>query len=454
MQQRALGKGFGLGGWGARAAVLAGVFAVGCGEEYEGELRSFDGSDLPVAVVDTSHRRIVDEPKIGAELRLFSAPVAGLGVLAGPAAIQSPIGIEVRGYTSQEFPKKQYALEVRRASGADADLALLGMPAEDDWVLHAPFMDKSLMRNALAYELSRRMGRYAPRTRFVELFVVDDGAPAPGLEHYRGLYVLTERVERGAERVAIEKLEPAELEEPLVSGGYLLEWTERSRVGDAEVFISTRYADALLVSQPKAEDVRPEQLAWVDGYVEAFEGALAQLANEPDSAAFESFLDLDAAVDYCLLSELIRNHDVFVASTFVHKPRSGPLVLGPMWDLDRAFGDVEFDGNWRAEGWLLPSRGWARQLMQSSRFRQRYAERWHMHRGAALASAAMAELIAGLKGELAAAAGRNFEKWPILGRYVKANRAPYSDSFEQEVGKLGDWLGERAAWMDANIDQL
>ena len=61
-------------------------------------------------------------------------------------------------------------------------------------------MDKSLMRNALGYELSRRMGRYAPRTRFIELFVQDDGAAAPGVSHYRGLYVLLERVERRVAR--------------------------------------------------------------------------------------------------------------------------------------------------------------------------------------------------------------------------------------------------------------
>jgi CotH protein len=432
----------------------AALLALACGDEYpEGELEAFTGSDLPVVVVDTGGRRIPDEPKLPAELRLFEAPVTGLEALAGPPALQSAIGIEVRGYTSQEFPKKQYSLEARSATGGDADIGPLGLPAEEDWVLHAPFMDKSLLRNALGYELSRRLGRYAPRTRFVELFLLDDGAAAPRLEHYRGVYVLTESVKRGAERVDIEKLEPTMVEEPLVSGGYLLEWTERSRVERGEPFFGTRDAEALLLSHPRAEDVRPPQLAWIERYVEAFEAALARLASDPESRELEAFLDLDAAVDYCLLSELVRNHDVFVASTFIHKRRSGPLVLGPLWDLDRAFGDVEFGGNWRAEGWLVPSRGWARELFQSSSFRQRYVERWHAHRTTALASPAMAGLISSLERELAGAAARNFEKWPILGRYVKANRAPYSESFAEEIAKLSAWLDERAAWIDAHIDE-
>ena len=425
-----------------------------CGDDYpEGELQAFAGSGLPVVVLDTSGHRIPDEPKLAAELRLFDAPVTGLEALAGVPALQSPIGVEVRGYTSQEFPKKQYSLEARGAAGDDADIGLLGLPAEEDWVLHAPFMDKSLLRNALAYELSRRMGRYAPRTRFVELFLLDDGATSAGLQHYRGVSVLTESLKRGADRVDIEKLEPAMIDEPLVSGGYLLEWTERSRVDRGDPFISTRHAEALLLSHPRPDDARPEQIAWIDRYVEAFEAALARLESDPQSVDFEAFLDLDAAVDYCLLSELVRNHDVFVASTFIHKPRSGPLVLGPIWDLDRAFGDVEFGGNWRTDGWLVPSRGWARALFQSARFRQRYLERWHAHRSEALASASMTALIAGFERELAEPAARNFEKWPILGRYVKANRAPYAESFAEEVAKLSRWLEERAAWIDAHIDE-
>jgi hypothetical protein len=139
--------------------LAAAVLAVACGDEYESELSAFHGGDLPVVVVDTAGQRIVDEPKIGAQLHLFAAPVAGLAALTQPAARAQPIAIEVRGYTSQEFPKKQYGFEARAASGADADIAPLGMPAEADWVLHAPFMDKSLMRNALGYELSRRSER-------------------------------------------------------------------------------------------------------------------------------------------------------------------------------------------------------------------------------------------------------------------------------------------------------
>jgi hypothetical protein len=428
---------------------------VGCGDDYEGQLRAFEGSDLPVVVLDTRGEAIRDEPKIPASLRVHDAPVGSLETLTAAAAtFQSPIAIEVRGYTSQEFPKKQYGLELRDERGEDVQAGVLGLPAEEDWILHAPFMDKSLMRNALAYELSRRMGRYAPRTRFVELFLLDDGAAAPDLEHYAGLYVLTEPIELGPDRVDIERLEPRDNAAPAIQGGYLLEWTQRKRVQPEDVWLSSRHAEALVLTDPKASDVTSEQLGWITDYVERFEAALARIDSDPDSDAHESFIDVEAAVDFCLLSELLRNHDVFVASTFVHKPRSGRLVLGPAWDFDRAFGDVEFDGNWRESGWLLTTRGYPRELLRSNRFRRLYVERWRMHRAEALHPDRVSELILDIQRQISSAADRNFERWRVLGKYVKANRAPYSDSFDEEVGKLARWLSQRAAWIDEHIEEL
>ncbi len=444
-ERRSLLLGLGLG---------AALFACG-DEDLEGELSRFEGGDLPVAVVDTSGQAIRDEPKIEGRLSLHAPPVGGLDALSEPALLfDEPIAIEVRGYTSQEFPKKQYGFETRDSAGSDADVSLLGLPAEADWILHAPFMDKSLMRNHLAYAFSRRMGRYAPRTEFLELFLLDHGAEAPELAHYRGLYVLTERIKRGVDRVDIESLEPAMATEPDISGGYLLEWTQDKRLEPGEVAFSTRHAEALLVRYPKPEDVSEAQVAWIRSYVEQLEASLALLDRDPDSDAFESFLELDACIDYFLLSELLRNHDVFVASTFVHKARAGKLIMGPLWDLDRAFGDVEFGGNWRATGWLMPSRGWGRELFQSRRFRQRYLERWREHRESGLDTAELVQLIGTTEQKLEAAAARNFEKWLVLGRYVKANRAPYSESFAEEIQKLTEWLEERAAWMDEHIAEL
>src|SRR5918999_1285233 len=133
-------------------------------------------AELPVLHIN-SPRAIPDEPKVAARLRM--------------PGYRGRIGIERRGQSSQQFPKRSYAVELAR------DAALLGMPADDDWVLYAPYNDKTLMRNVVAYATARGIGRYAARTRFVELRL--NG-------RYRGVYVLMERLELGAERVAGEAL--------------------------------------------------------------------------------------------------------------------------------------------------------------------------------------------------------------------------------------------------------
>ncbi len=103
-------------------------------------------ADLPVVRIDAA-REIPNEPKIGAQLRM--------------PGYRGRIEIETRGQSSQMFPKKSYALEL-----AD-DTALLGLPEDDDWVLYAPYNDKTLMRNVVAYRTARAIGRFAARTRFV-----------------------------------------------------------------------------------------------------------------------------------------------------------------------------------------------------------------------------------------------------------------------------------------------
>ncbi|GLI63304.1 hypothetical protein VaNZ11_006211, partial [Volvox africanus] len=101
-----------------------------------------------------------------------------------------------------------------------APTSLLGLPAAADWILYGPSLDRSLIRDALSSDLARVQGRWASHCRFVELFVVEDGASyVDQKRHYKGLYALTEPIERGRHRVNVHKLEKDED----LSGGFILE---------------------------------------------------------------------------------------------------------------------------------------------------------------------------------------------------------------------------------------
>ena len=124
----------------------------------------FVDSNLPLVTVQTGGAVIKNEPKTPATMRVIRDPLGGRSNLQSPSSFAGQVGIELRGQTSLGYPKKQYGLETRDASGSGMQVALLGMPAEEDWILQGPYRDKIMFRNALAYELSRRMGHYAVRT--------------------------------------------------------------------------------------------------------------------------------------------------------------------------------------------------------------------------------------------------------------------------------------------------
>ena len=115
------------------------------------------------------------------------------------------IGIEFRGNTSQLSPKKPYGFETRNADSTNRNVALLGMPAENDWILFNTYDDETYQRDVLLHALARSMGLYSSRTVFVELFVSEDDSLQ--YEDYRGVYVLMEKIKQDKNRVNISELE-------------------------------------------------------------------------------------------------------------------------------------------------------------------------------------------------------------------------------------------------------
>jgi len=172
-------------------------------------------SNLPIVTITTS-TPILGDVKITADMKIaFDSTSTTL--VNGPYNVyDGKIGIEFRGSSSLAlFPKKGYGLETRDELGENLNISLLGMPAENDWVLHGPYSDKTLMRNALAYSIASDVMAYAPRIRFCEL-IIDD--------NYKGIYLLTEKIKRDSCRVNVPKLNPDEIDGDDVTGGYILKF--------------------------------------------------------------------------------------------------------------------------------------------------------------------------------------------------------------------------------------
>ena len=427
----------------------------------------FTSSNLPIIVINTDGAEIVDEPKINVFMGVINNPPGQRNNLTDPFTdYQGTIGIEIRGATSQSFPKKQYSVELRDPDGKDTAVVLLGMPKEADWVLNAPYADKSLMRNILTYQLSRDLGHYAPRTKLCEVVLNGD---------YQGVYVLIERIKRDKNRVDIAKLKDDEISEDDLTGGYIIK-IDRDTEGNEDGWRSTydppyRQRDNQRIyfryDYPDTDEIAPEQKTYIQNYVKAFEDALASDDFADPVKGYAPYIDVNSFIDYFIVNEVSKNIDAYRLSTFMHKQKDsdgGKLVMGPLWDYNFSFGSVEFcvenggpesfaiDFSKTCPGdfWLAPF--WWERLLEDPAYSERLAVRWAELRADQLSTARILERIDSVAALVDEAQARNFTRWPILGVDVWPN--PYTgETYQEELDYLKNWTTQRLTWLDENLPE-
>ena len=404
-------------------------------------------SNLPIVIIDTSGNWIRDEPKIPAAMKIIYDKSGGRNTLNSQHIdFEGKIGIELRGKTSLGFPKNQYGVEVQDDEGNDKDASLLQLPAESDWVLNGPYADKTLMRNYLAYEFSNRIGRYASRTKFVELFLNERGDATIGDKHYVGVYLLIEKIKRGKDRVDIKPLKPAN-----ITGGYILKIDKTDRY---ETYFFTR-STRLFYVYPKGHEMSDAQKAWIQNYMSEFEAALAGKDFKDPERGYAKYIDTDAFIDHFIINELFRNIDGFRNSTYMYKDRDGKLTMGPVWDFNLSMGNAAFNEGWKTDGWLIytnPVPFWWDKLLKDKNFRQKLVKRWQALRKDELATSKLLEEIDQTAKYLSEAQKRNFQRWPVLGRNVFANPGPGPLTYEQVIVEVKTWLQARLKWIDKHIE--
>lgn len=416
-----------------------------------------DQTTVSIVRIDTHGVRVDeawDREWVDVDLALLEGAGSIPPSLTDPPVWSGQGAVHLRGNSSMNYDKKQYALETRDADGADIDIAPFGLPEEEDWILQGPYSDKTLMRNHLMYHWARAIGRYAPRTHFVELYLEDSGGVLDA-DDYRGVYVFMEKVKRDSNRVDVASLSATDSTEPAVSGGYLLkrDWLEGRELTTA------LYQDALVLEYPDYDEITSEQWSYLEGYLNDFEASLAR-----EDGSYTSHADLDSFVDHMLMMELSRNVDAYVLSTWMHKDRDGLLTMGPIWDFNGSLGNADYFASWEIEGWHYDNpefpadnpRGfdWYAQMLKDEVYRQRLSERWLQHRSDAWSDAALIADIDATAMLLEEAAARNFERWPVLGEYVWPNDfgAVERTSYAEEVDYLKTWLLARAAWIDQELN--
>lgn len=444
-------------------------------------------SEIPYLIVDTKGAEIQNEPKIPAELKIF---------IDKQEVLKTNIGIEYRGSTSFRLSdKKSFGIETWDAEGEDAEVALLDFPEEEDWILNGHIVnfddqfiiDRTLMYHYFGYQLSRNIGRYASRSKFVELEVNGD---------YKGVYVFMEKLKRDGNRIDVAKLKPSDVDAASITGGYILK-IDKTAGGDLGIiqpleyyydnwqddatytpeisfrskydingkiinfeafdppYHSNQYLETyFLYEYPKAEDITDAQKAYIQDYIHQFETALLTDDFSSDLRTYTDYIDVNSFVDYFILNELCRNVDAYRISTYLHKDRGGKLNMGPIWDLNIGYdtGDripwddwvINYNQFVDKDSWMTPF--WWLRLMEDPVFRQAVKTRWTSLRTGAMSAASLLRLVDETAAYLQknGAIERNYTRWDI-GKPV---------DYGEAVQSLKSFLEFRAQWMDGEISSF
>tara|TARA_B100001250_G_scaffold163400_2_gene140486 strand:- start:5572 stop:7752 length:2181 start_codon:yes stop_codon:yes gene_type:complete len=415
----------------------------------------FDDSNLPLVIIDTYGAGIPDEPRIPAHMGIINNESGMNHINDDFNGYDGNITIERRGNSSQWNDKTPYRFETVDEAGENNNVQLLGMPEENDWVLYAPWQDKTMIRNVLAYQLSNDLGRYASRTRFVELYLNND---------YKGVYVLMEKIKRDADRVDISKLNPDEIEGDDLTGGYILKFDWYFTGDNIGGFQSEHDGITYNYHYPKPSEIVPQQEDYIQNYIDDFENIMLSNDYTNNSTGYPSKMNVDSFVDFILIQELAKNVDAYRLSTYIYKDKEsvdGRLTAGPVWDFNHGFGNCDYGQTWEPENWLLeynPEGGdqmsfWWELLWQDENFRMKVSQRYSELRPNIFSESHIFEIIDNSVDLLGSAIDRNYFKWPILGNYVWPNYYVF-ETYEEEVLYLKSWIADRLAWMDSQILQL
>ncbi|MGB2820953.1 MAG: CotH kinase family protein, partial [Phycisphaerae bacterium] len=391
-----------------------------------------DSSNLPVVIVETFGDGVpVRSYGFGDSfIAVFEPGADGRTRLTDPFVIGTRSGIHIRGSSSAGFPKKQYRVEFWDEYDEDRKLKTLGMPGEADWILYGPNQyDRALINNPLMCDLSNQVGRYAVRTRWVEMYLNANGGEVTASD-YVGVYALMEVVERGDDRVDIEALSSGAGGVP-VDGGFA--WKKDK---------SGKYVEP--------EDPNSAQRSFIDGYSNSLlSAATGPNFTDPD-LGYAAWADVDSFIDHNLINMLAMNVDALRISTYYYKTREGKLEAGPIWDFDRALDSTDGRDNnpcwWNGTGdsTLYFNDGsrvmlWWPRMFQDGDFVQKYIDRWFELRGGVFSLENIYATIDAHAAELQEAAPREYARWSAA-RY---------GGFAGEIQHMKDWLTARINWIDS-----
>ena len=341
---------------------------------------------------------------------------------------------------------------------------MLGMGADKTWVLIANRTDKTLIRNAIAFDIASKLSfQFTVRYRWVELYL--NGV-------YKGLYQLTDQVEESNTRVNIQAMAT---NDPQPS--FLVEWDDKVRNDDwmynpsnwpstidpngqpvlnkdyFSLTVSNNSIHSFVLKYPKQKDLDLVAGDAARTYIKNFlTSANTAIKNAATSADYLNYIDVNSFFDFYIVNEFTNNFDCSShSSIYMYKPKDGKLTMGPVWDFDLSMGAAK--GSIEAQQWLMTGSPWFTSLLKNATFKQRLKERWNEVKS--IVKEKSIDNIDNLASIVGAAAQRNHDKWGeiAINTYDSTTIVPLPGTYSGEITRLKTWVTTKFAWLDAQINK-
>lgn len=360
--------------------------------------------------------------------------------------------IKLRGASSRSFEKKQYGIKFLDETKGESKLSVLGMEADEDWVLSNSILDATGIRNYLAYNIGGQIFPFTPEARFCEVIRIENGT-----YKYYGLYLLTESVKKAKSRVDIADFNP---DEKRLS--YLI---CRDRQDNTSTTLSTwasmdqKCYGWFTFKYPKEELLTKEVVSRIEEDISTIEKILYS-DNYQEFLTYSQYIDVDSFVDYFVVNEFFMNYDSGNNSTYYYQDYAHKLSMGPLWDYDNCYDNYIMQAG-DAQYIVFASRPWFEKLIQDKNFVNLICERYEELRNTIFSTAYMESFIDDTVEYLGNAILRDRSRWREvyeenhmlhvgeegMGYVIDRNRITY----EEEILRLKDMMKSHGKWLDESM---
>lgn len=441
------------------------------------------GAEVPGKAILNNEKEIIGfaptadgEKQIEAKMNIVDA--SGVNHhLSDVADFSENIMINVRGRSSRAYDKPSYAIRLIDENGLNLKASVMGMDAHHEWVLHGPYIDKTLMRNYMWYNIAGEIMDYAPNVRFCELILNGE---------YMGLYVMMETVTAGddgarlslevnskngtysgylVEMIGIQKFKETlpDIYDDRIGSEISLMQAEAAFDPEHEDYrlfapfssYSYRSINAFEVRYPGRRNLTPELKEKIEQDLSDFQKSLYSYDYDDTKYGYKNNIDAESFIDYFLINEFTCNYDAGWLSTFVYRDLDGKLRMC-VWDFNSCCDNYEASFM-EEQGFQMHTVTHYYMLMKDEAFVEEMIDRYWYLREKFLNETYLQKYVDDVVDFLGPAIDRNFEKWGYTFDEVYDTLRPSKRnprSFEEAIESIKEYFPERIAWMDKNIYSL